>query len=233
MRAGVGIIALAGLLLGLVATSASAQTAGDENWNPFTKLDQAPRRKRPSHPWIAPGWSSCRRRVRAISPSKFVTWPPSWLPTLRDCRSICGAASTWPARATASYHRSATALACFASGVAPHVVIVGISAGWCAKPGSFCCPRLEALYRSGLLGDMVRADGAGALVQVLLARKDIGLGARDAGCAAIKSLAAPTTSLRGRLKGEALLLTGYCAAAAGDPAGAGLDQAPLARGRRE
>ena len=91
--------------------------------------------------------------------------------------------------------------------------------------------RLEALYRSGLLRDMAeveRGAAPGALSRVVLARTDIGLGAREAGCATVKSLARPGADLRGRLKGEAQVLAGYCAAVAGDGAAAGL-AASLAR----
>ncbi|KAB2912535.1 MAG: hypothetical protein F9K29_18670 [Hyphomicrobiaceae bacterium] len=100
------------------------------------------------------------------------------------------------------------------------------------SPDHFLALRLEALYRSGLLSDMTEVIGgsvvSGPLIQVLGARKDIGLGRRDAGCAAIKALAAPSSGLPGRLKGETQLLAGYCAAAAGDAEGAGL-AASLAR----
>jgi hypothetical protein len=57
---------------------------------------------------------------------------------------------------------------------------------------------------------------------VLLARRDIGLGARDAGCASVSTLVAPGAGLPGVLKGEAQLLFGYCAAAANDAQTAGL-----------
>jgi hypothetical protein len=96
----------------------------------------------------------------------------------------------------------------------------------------FVALRLEALYRSGLLADMeavLQADGArGPIVQTLRARREIGLGQRDAGCQAIKTLAAPSSGLPGRLKGETQLLAGYCAAAANDAQAAGL-AADLAR----
>ncbi|MDP9138265.1 MAG: hypothetical protein M3N38_08815, partial [Pseudomonadota bacterium] len=99
------------------------------------------------------------------------------------------------------------------------------------SPDHFMALRLEALYRSGLLRDMAeveRGASPGPLARIVLARKDIGLGAREAGCATIKSLAVPGADLRGRLRGEAQLLTGYCAAIAGDGAAAGL-AANLAR----
>jgi hypothetical protein len=74
-----------------------------------------------------------------------------------------------------------------------------------------------------------KGDSApGPIVQVLRARRDIGLGQREAGCQAIKALAAPSSGLPGRLKGETQLLAGYCAAAANDVHAAGL-AADLAR----
>jgi hypothetical protein len=96
----------------------------------------------------------------------------------------------------------------------------------------FVALRLEALYRSGLLGDMdtvVAGDSTvGPVVRLLRARRDIGLGRREAGCQEIRALAAPSSGLPGRLKGEAQLLAGYCAAAANDAQAAGL-AAELAR----
>lgn len=96
----------------------------------------------------------------------------------------------------------------------------------------FVALRLEALYRSGLLAEMetVLSENAtpGPIVQTLRARRDIGLGRREAGCQAIAALAAPSSGLPGRLKGETQLLAGYCAAAAGNVQAAGL-AAELAR----
>jgi hypothetical protein len=96
----------------------------------------------------------------------------------------------------------------------------------------FVALRLEALYRSGLLADMetvLSQNGApGPIVQTLRARRDIGLGRRDVGCQAVAALAAPSSGLPGRLKGETQLLAGYCAAVAGDAQAAAL-AADLAR----
>jgi hypothetical protein len=89
----------------------------------------------------------------------------------------------------------------------------------------FTALRLEALYRSGLLDDMaelLRAQPAGPIIRVLSARLDIGLGRRDVGCQTVTALASPRSGLPGRLKGETQLLAGYCAAAAGAGAAAGL-----------
>ena len=68
----------------------------------------------------------------------------------------------------------------------------------------------------------IDAPEAGPIIEALGARLDIGLGRREAGCQTIKELASPRSGLPGRLKGEAQLLAGYCAAAAGDAAAAGL-----------
>lgn len=99
-------------------------------------------------------------------------------------------------------------------------------------PEHFIALRLEALYRSGLLADMEKLLGesasAGPVVQTLRARLDIGVGRREVGCQGIKALAAPSSGLPGRLKGETQLLAGYCAAAAGDAQATGL-AADLAR----
>jgi hypothetical protein len=96
----------------------------------------------------------------------------------------------------------------------------------------FLALRLEALYRSGMLGDMTEvitnSGSAGPLVLALSARKEIGLGRHAEGCRTVSSLAAPSAGLPGRLKGETQLLMGYCAAKAGDAQGADL-AANLAR----
>jgi hypothetical protein len=96
----------------------------------------------------------------------------------------------------------------------------------------FLALRLEALYRSGMLGDMTEvvtnSGSTGPLVLALSARKEIGLGRHDEGCRTVTKMAAPSTGLPGRLKGETQLLMGYCAAKAGDTAGADL-AASLAR----
>ncbi|MGE0852510.1 MAG: hypothetical protein AB7O44_23275 [Hyphomicrobiaceae bacterium] len=99
-------------------------------------------------------------------------------------------------------------------------------------PEHFVAVRLEALYRSGLLADMeavLTGSGiSGPVVQILRARRDIGLGRREEGCATVKSLAAPNSGVPARLKGETQLLAGYCAVVGGDAHAAGL-AAELAR----
>ena len=96
----------------------------------------------------------------------------------------------------------------------------------------FLALRLEALYRSGLLGEMTEvitnSGSTGPLVLALSVRKEIGLGRHAEGCRTITSLAAPSAGLPSRLKGETQLLMGYCAAKAGDAPGTDL-AASLAR----
>jgi len=96
----------------------------------------------------------------------------------------------------------------------------------------FVALRLEALYRSGLLADMEvvlsQTGFSGPVVEMLRARRDLGLGRREIGCRGIAALAAPSSGLPGRLKGEMQLLSGYCAAAGGNAQAAAL-AADLAR----
>ena len=101
-----------------------------------------------------------------------------------------------------------------------------------AAADHFVALRLEALYRSGLLAEMETVmNGSpvqGPVVATLRARRDIGMGRREVGCKEIATLLAPGSGLPGRLRSEAQLLSGYCAAVAGDAKAAGL-AADLAR----
>jgi hypothetical protein len=90
--------------------------------------------------------------------------------------------------------------------------------------------RLQALYRSGHLGDIAEVLGKGgsadATTRLWRARVDIYLGARDKGCQALAGPVEP--QLPQLLKAEKQLLLGYCAAVAGNTADAALS-ASLAR----
>ncbi len=97
--------------------------------------------------------------------------------------------------------------------------------------------RAEAYQRSGLLQEQSEALGraigadtatADATLLTMKARSDIGLGRNDTGCAAAKEAGARKSDLPKRLKGETIVLVGYCAAQAGNPDAAGL-AADLAR----
>jgi hypothetical protein len=117
-------------------------------------------------------------------------------------------------------------------GIWRHLLLSSAAPPAGAERDHFIALRLEALYRSGLLVEMETVLGAspalGPIAETLRARRDIGMGRRDAGCKAIASLLGPASGLPGRLKGEAQLLSGYCAAAAGDGKSAGF-AASLAR----
>ncbi len=97
----------------------------------------------------------------------------------------------------------------------------------------FTALRLEALYRSGLAAEAAReldkqSTAADPLTATLAARNAIASGDAAKGC----DIAAKAAALKGavpkRIQGEAILISGYCAAASGDVAGAGL-AAELAR----
>ena len=93
-------------------------------------------------------------------------------------------------------------------------------------PNHFDAVRLEALYRSGLLSGMsARLEGATSadpLIQSALLRRDLALGNRDAVCVNSKNLLAKRAELPKQLAGELHLMSGYCAAVAGNAGGAGI-----------
>ncbi len=92
--------------------------------------------------------------------------------------------------------------------------------------------RAEAFARSGLLREQsealaksIAASDAGAADAVLLAmkaRSDIALGQTDAGCAMAKEAGGRKADLPKRIKGDIIVLAGYCAAIAGNAPAAGL-----------
>lgn len=231
MRAVVGTIAFAGLLLGLAPADAPAQSTSDDVWNPFKWLDPPPRRKDPLPPVdrakLEPPAPAAPRStsVESSDLSPIMAPDSSGLPLdlwrglqMADLEQLL-ATLDLPPRSPALH------------GLWRRMLLSSASPppGDVASPDHFAALRLEALYRSGLLGDMAQlAVSAGPLSQVLLVRKDIGLGAGETACAAAKSFSASGTNLLGRLRGEVQVLTGYCAAAAGDAAAAGL-AANLAR----
>jgi len=90
----------------------------------------------------------------------------------------------------------------------------------------FLALRMELLYRSGLLGEAARLLGsqpaAEPTVAVLAARNEIGLGDKAGGCATAKAAGAAPATLPKPVKADAALISGYCAAIAGDAPGAGL-----------
>lgn len=96
----------------------------------------------------------------------------------------------------------------------------------------FMALRLEALYRSGLLEaasrELTNLPASTPLLAILAARNEIALGHTQEGCKMASSAGAPGAHTPKPLMGQAALISGYCAAIAGDTAGAGL-AAELAR----
>jgi hypothetical protein len=95
----------------------------------------------------------------------------------------------------------------------------------------FLALRVELLYRSGLLEETARLlasmPAGDGILAVLAARNEIGLGAQDRGCETVKAGGAPARLPR-PIQADAALISGFCAAVAGDAPGAGL-AAELAR----
>jgi hypothetical protein len=96
----------------------------------------------------------------------------------------------------------------------------------------FDAVRLEALYRSGLIGAMsTRLEATSPtdpIFQSFAVRRDLALGKREAACQTIKGLMGRRADLPKQVSGDLHLLAGYCAAVAGNAGGAGV-AADLAR----
>src|SRR5262245_45750918 len=252
MRAARHIALLSAAFMGLAAGSGSLPAAAQDSWNPFktnsdgraranvpagpsapgppTPVPREPMRgptsapmAQPTAPWVSPRGGLTDRGDLAPIMATDVSGLPLELWRGLDLKAVeeLLAPLELPPRSPAVHRLWRRVL--LASAAPP-----------AGSPNEeyFVALRLEALYRSGLLSDMEavlsRTGLSGPVVQMLRARRDIGLGRRELGCRGIAALAAPGSGLPGRLKGEMQLLSGYCAAAAGDTRGAAL-AAELAR----
>jgi hypothetical protein len=94
--------------------------------------------------------------------------------------------------------------------------------------------RAEGLYRSGLVVDQaallakVVSGNEDVVLTAMRGRADIAAGRRQSGCEAAKAASVAKDTLPKRLRGEVIVMTGYCAAADGNASAAGL-AAELAR----
>lgn len=90
----------------------------------------------------------------------------------------------------------------------------------------FLAIRAEAMHRSGLVAEEIKLlEGSGSddpLITALLARARIATGDGEAGCELARAAVAKKATLPGPLRIEVMLMTGYCAAAAKNTAGAEL-----------
>ena len=217
-------LSAAGLLPGIGATGAVAQWSGDDAWNPFKQPEKPPRReKRP-----APVDQADLRREPSKGRSRPVESSDLAPVMAPDASGL--PLGLWGGLDMGELERLLAALDLPPRSPALHQLwrrMMLASAGppsGAPSPDHFLALRLEALYRSGLLRDMAEAaEGSGSsspLAKIFLARKQIGLGDREAGCRTARALTG--SGLSGRLKGEALLLMGYCAAAGDDAATVGL-----------
>lgn len=91
----------------------------------------------------------------------------------------------------------------------------------------FTALRLEALYRSGLARDAAKeiakqSTDANPLLLTLEARNELASGHPDKACELVGASARAHGSIPARLKGEAIMMAGYCSAMRDDTAAAGL-----------
>ena len=102
-----------------------------------------------------------------------------------------------------------------------------------ATDARFTALRLDVLYRSGLAKDAAAElaklpAGDDALLAMLTARNELASGEADKACATVDKTTIAKSQMPRRLKAQAVLLSGYCAALRDDAPGAGL-AAELAR----
>ncbi|MFA5957240.1 hypothetical protein [Hyphomicrobium sp.] len=98
---------------------------------------------------------------------------------------------------------------------------------------NFTALRLEALYRSGLARDAAaeiakQPAGDNPLLVTLEARNELAAGHSDKACELVSRSATLKGAIPARLKGQVILMAGYCSASQGDKSAAGL-AADLAR----
>jgi hypothetical protein len=92
---------------------------------------------------------------------------------------------------------------------------------------NFTALRLEALYRSGLARDAAaefakQPAGDNPLLVTLEARNELAAGHPDKACELVSRSAALKGAIPARLKGQVILMAGYCSASQGDKSAAGL-----------
>ena len=250
MRAARHTVAMSGALLGLALGYAPCPAAvAQDSWNPFKSNAERPgdRRPRPSEAAtpVPPGpRARARPRALPVQPSAPWTSPRGGAVEKSELAPIMAPDASglplelWRSLDLKTLEELLAGLELPPRSPALHQLWRRMLLSSATPPAGasndehFVALRLEALYRSGLLADMETVlsenSAPGPVVQTLRARRDIGLGRRDVGCQAIATLAAPSSGLPGRLKGETQLLAGYCAAAANDAQAAGL-AADLAR----
>jgi hypothetical protein len=96
-----------------------------------------------------------------------------------------------------------------------------------ASQRQFIAVRIEALYRTGLFAEAQQAlaslgDSDDAVLAAESARLEIALGRGDRGCERTRAVVARRSELPPALRNEVVELAGYCAAATGNAAAAGL-----------
>jgi hypothetical protein len=221
---------LAGVLLGVPVSSAFAQSS-DDAWNPFKWGQEAPRKNQPAGIDVAPKAKSPAGRATFQAGPRGGPVESSDLPPVMAPDASGLPLDLWRGLDLPTLEKLIAALDLPPRSPALHklwrrmLLSTATPPAGTKSPDDFLVLRQDALNRSGLLGDMAemldQIRPPTPLVQILRARVEIGRGAREAGCQAVKVLP-PVSDLPGHFKGEAQVLAGYCAAVAGDAAAAGL-----------
>ena len=223
----------------LTAPGAGVAEPG-EGWDPFGQLDTQPRRRsRPSAPVPAP--------FDAVDDAGYPIGPPggqTTAPAVDERARGVEKADLAPLALPETAPPAGDAW----SGIDPALLaglelpprsptLSSLWRGLFSGPGSLDTSgdpkmttiRAEAAYRSGLLGEAEKLVGGfstafqpDATLSAIATRLEIAGGNTDKGCERLKTFIRRKNELPSKLQGEALLMTGICAAAGGNRSGAGL-----------
>jgi hypothetical protein len=219
--------ALAFVLIGALALP--AQEAAAQDWDPLDLFSEKKRPEPARQPSPPPGPDTITpppgeaksQAVERLDLSPVMAPDGSGLPY-----------ELWRGLDVASFERLIAEIEIPPRSPALHALWLRLITSDATPPGGgqadqqFMALRLETLYRSGLLEqasqELAKMPAAGGVVATLAARNDIGLGKKERGCATAQNAGPIPIDLPKPLKVQAAMISGYCAAIAGDQAGAGL-----------
>ena len=223
--------ALALVLIAALIPTLPASRAGAQDWNPFDPFGSEKKRSEPE-----------RRAPEAERGPDTIAPPPGELKSqaveridLAPVMATDGSGlpyELWRGLDVATFERLIAEIEIPPRSPALHALWLRLITSDVTPPQGgetdqqFMALRLETLYRSGLLEqaaqELSKMPAGSGLIATLAARNDIGLGKKEQGCASAQNAGALPADLPRPLKAQAAMISGYCAAVAGDVAAAGL-----------
>jgi hypothetical protein len=224
--------ALALVLIAALAQTLPATTAFAQDWNPFDPFGTEKKRPEPERrpppeqergpDTIVPQPGEAKSQaVERLDLSPVMATDGSGLPY-----------ELWRGLDVTTFERLIAEIEIPPRSPALHALWLRLITSNVTPPGGgetdqqFMALRLETLYRSGLLEqasqELAKMPASSGVVATLAARNDIGLGKKEQGCATAQNAGTLPADLPKPLKAQAAMISGYCAAVAGDVAAAGL-----------